>query len=259
MNVEKEKTNEWTKIKKIIAIISGKGGVGKSSVTSLLAIILKKNGYKVGILDADIGGSSIPKIFGVNNEKAIIAEKKIMPVTTDTDIKIMSLNFLIEKAEAPIIWRGPLISKTIKQLYSDVIWGDLDYLLIDLPPGTSDASITIMQSLPLDGIVVVSSPQDLVKFIVKKSVSMAKKLNVPILGVVENMSYYQCPECNKKNYIFGKGKASEAAKEMDVELLTQISIDPLFAKMCDEGKIEEYAQINSSLINSLADKLLRKL
>lgn len=137
-----------------------------------------------------------------------------------------------------------------------MVWGELDYLLIDLPPGTSDASITIMQSLPLDGIVVVSSPQDLVKFIVKKSVSMAKKLNVPILGVVENMSYYKCPECNKRIYIFGKGKASEAAKEMDVDLLTQIAIDPLFAKMCDEGKIEEYAQIKSSVINELADKIL---
>ena len=210
---------------------------------------MKINGYKVGILDADIGGSSIPKIFGVNSEKAIIANNnRIMPVTTATGIKVMSLNFLIEKEEAPIIWRGPLISKTIKQLYTDVVWGDLDYLLIDLPPGTSDASLTIMQSLPLDGIVVVSSPQDLVKFIVNKSVSMARKLNVPILGVVENMSYYQCPECNKKIYIFGKGKALEAAKEMDVDLLTQISIDPLFARMCDEGQIETYAQINSSLI-----------
>jgi Mrp family chromosome partitioning ATPase len=254
-----EKTNEQNKIKKIIAIISGKGGVGKSSVTSLLSAILKTNGYKVGILDADLGGSSIPKIFGVNSKKAVVEDQKILPVTTATGIKVMSLNFLMEKEDAPVIWRGPLISKTIKQFYTDVIWGDLDYLLIDLPPGTSDASLTIMQSLPIDGIVVVSSPQDLVKFIVKKSVNMAVKLNVPILGVVENMSYYECPECRKKIYIFGKGKASEAAKEMDVELLTQIPIDPLFAKMCDEGKIETYVQINNLRINSLADKLLGKL
>ena len=259
MSVMIEKTNEQNKIKKIIAIISGKGGVGKSSVTSLLSSILKTNGYKVGILDADLGGSSIPKIFGVNSEKAVVEDQKILPVTTATGIKVMSLNFLMEKEDAPVIWRGPLISKTIKQFYTDVIWGDLDYLLIDLPPGTSDASLTIMQSLPIDGIVVVSSPQDLVKCIVKKSVDMAKKMNVPIVGIVENMSYYECPECSKKIYIFGKGKASETAKEMDVDFLTQIPIDPLFAKMCDEGNIEEYVQINSSLINSLSDKILKKL
>lgn len=259
MVIKKERTNELTHIKKIIPIISGKGGVGKSSVTSLLGIVLKTNGYKVGILDADVGGSSIPKIFGVNSKKALLKDQKIMPVLTATGIKIMSLNFLMEQEDEPVIWRGPLISKMIKQFYTDVVWGDLDYLLIDLPPGTSDVPLTIMQSLPVNGIVVVSSPQDLVKVIVKKSVDMAKKMNVPILGIVENMSYYTCSDCSKKNYIFGKGKVFDSVKEMNVDLLAQIPIDPSFAEMCDEGRIETYAQNNNSVINSLAGSLLEKL
>ena len=259
MVFEKEKTNEFSNIKKIIAIMSGKGGVGKSSVTSLLGVSLRKKGYDVGILDADMGGSSIPKIFGINNEKSNISSRGIDPVSTSTGIKVMSLGFLLDKSDSPVIWRGPLISRTIKQFYTDVVWGDLDYLLIDLPPGTGDVPLTIMQSLPVNGIIVVSSPQDLVKIIVKKSVDMAKKMNVPVLGIVENMSYYLCPDCRKKVNIFGESNAEKAAKEMGIELITQVPIDPKLAQLCDEGKIEIYDEMNHLLTDSFADKVTGKL
>ncbi|WP_432665494.1 Mrp/NBP35 family ATP-binding protein [Wukongibacter baidiensis] len=257
--IEKEKANEKSNIKKIVAVMSGKGGVGKSSVTSLVATALMEKGNKVGILDADITGPSIPKIFGINNKRAVSNEDGIAPVNSHTGIKVMSLNLLIDKEDSPVLWRGPLISNTVKQFFTDVTWGDLDYLLIDLPPGTGDVSLTIMQSLPLDGIIVVSSPQDLVKLIVKKSVNMAKMMNAPIYGIVENMSYYECKECGKKINIFGKSRVEEIASEMDINVIANIPIDPNFVEMCDEGKIELYGKINFSLIDDLSSNVIEAI
>lgn len=259
MEIQKEKTLEGTNIKKIIAVMSGKGGVGKSSVTSLLAVSLKNKGYNVGILDADITGPSIPRIFGVDKKRATSNGEAIQPVETITGIKTMSLNLVIDEEDKPVVWRGPIIAGTVKQFYTDVAWGELDFLLIDLPPGTGDVPLTIMQSLPVDGIIVVSSPQDLVKMIVKKSVNMAKMMNTPIYGIVENMSYFKCPDCNKKFYIFGKGKMEEAAEEMGIEVLQKLPIDPEFVELCDSGRVELYGKMNFGLCESFANKLEEKL
>lgn len=257
--IEKEKANEKSNIKKIIAIMSGKGGVGKSSVTSLIANALREKGNKVGIMDADITGPSIPKLFGINSRRAKKNGSGISPVSTHTGIKVMSLNLLIDKEDSPVIWRGPMISSAVKQFFTDVIWGDLDYLLIDLPPGTGDVSLTIMQSLPLDGIIVVSSPQDLVKMIVKKSLNMAKMMNTPILGIVENMSYFECSECGKKINIFGKSRVEEIAEEMGIDVIANIPIDSNLAELCDEGRIELYGKINFSFIDDLSKNLMKEI
>lgn len=257
--IEKETANEKSNIKKVIAIMSGKGGVGKSSVTSLVATALKEKGNSVGILDADITGPSIPKLFGINNKRAIGNDEGITPVSTHTGIKVMSLNLLIDKEDSPVVWRGPIISNTVKQFYTDVNWGDLDYLLIDLPPGTGDVSLTIMQSLPLDGMIVVSSPQDLVKLIVKKSVNMAKMMNTPIYGIIENMSYFECSDCGKKINIFGKSRAMEISKEMEIDVIANIPIDPSFVELCDEGKVELYSKINYSFTEELSNNVMRAI
>jgi Mrp family chromosome partitioning ATPase len=259
MSIQKEMPKEGTKINKVIAVMSGKGGVGKSSVTSLMAVSLQEQGYKVGIMDADITGPSIPKIFGINDKRALRDGESIYPVETVTGINVMSINLLIDKEDEPVVWRGPLIANTVKQFYTEVSWGELDYLLIDMPPGTGDVPLTIMQSLPVDGIVVVSSPQDLVKLIVKKSVNMAKMLATPIFGVVENMSYFECPDCNKKHYIFGKSNIEDVAKEMEIDVLDRIPIDPLFVEMCDEGKIEAYTKISFGFSESFGSALKSKL
>lgn len=244
MEIQKEKPNPFTNIKNIIAVMSGKGGVGKSSVTSLMGAVLNNKDYKVGILDADITGPSIPKVFGVNRKRATGMENEIIPVETTSGIKIMSINLLVDQEDAPVVWRGPLIANMVKQFYTDVLWGDLDYLLIDLPPGTGDVPLTIMQSLEVDGIVVVSTPQDLAKLIVTKSMNMAKMMEVPILGVIENMSYFQCPECNQRHNVFGVSNVEDMAKTMNVPLLGRIPIDPELVSLCDEGKIELYGKIN---------------
>ncbi|QEK13015.1 Mrp/NBP35 family ATP-binding protein [Crassaminicella thermophila] len=258
--IQKETPLEGTNIKKIIAVMSGKGGVGKSSVTSLMAVSLRNKGYKVGIMDADITGPSIPKIFGINGIRAFSSDGKVIqPVDTVTGIKVMSLNLLIDKEDDPVVWRGPLIGATVKQFYTDVAWGDLDVLLIDMPPGTGDVPLTIMQSLPVDGIVVVSSPQDLVKLIVKKSVNMAKMMAIPIYGIVENMSYFECPDCNKKHYLFGESKVEEAAKEMDIEILERLPIDPEFVELCDEGRVEVFGKIRFGFCENFANKLEDKI
>ncbi|MCT4564235.1 MAG: Mrp/NBP35 family ATP-binding protein [Maledivibacter sp.] len=256
---EKEKTNEKSNIKKVIAIMSGKGGVGKSSVTSLVATALTEQGHKVGIMDADITGPSIPKVFGINDQRAKGNESGINPVVTNTGINVISLNLLIDKEDSPVVWRGPLIANTVKQFYTEVNWGDLDYLLIDLPPGTGDVSLTIMQSLDLDGIIVVSSPQDLVKLIVKKSLNMAKMMNIPVVGIIENMSYYECVECGKRIDIFGKSRVNEIAEEMGINVLAQMPIDPSFVELCDEGKVELYAKINFAMMKELSDNVLKNL
>lgn len=257
--IEKEKTNEKTNIKKVVAIMSGKGGVGKSAITSLVATALNEKGNKVGIMDADITGPSIPKVFGINNKRAKGNDSGINPVVTHTGIKVISLNLLIDKEDSPVVWRGPLIANTVKQFYTEVNWGDLDYLLIDLPPGTGDVSLTIMQSLPLDGIIVVSSPQDLVKLIVKKSLNMAKMMNTPVLGIIENMSYFECPECGKRINIFGESKVEEIAEEMGIDYLASIPIDPEFVELSDEGKIELYGKIKYGLMEDFANSIISRI
>ena len=244
MNIEKERTNDVTHIKNVIAIMSGKGGVGKSSVTSLMATALRNKGYAVGILDGDITGPSIPKVFGINKQRATGTETAVNPVETATGIKVMSINLMVDDEESPVVWRGPVISNTVKQFYTDVNWGNLDYLLIDLPPGTGDVPLTIMQSFEIDGIVVVSSPQDLVKLIVKKSINMASMLGTPILGLVENMSYFMCPDCDKKIHLFGESRVPQVAEETNLEIISQIPIDPDFVTLCDEGRVELYLKEN---------------
>ena len=240
MNQFKVETNKLNNIKKKIAVLSGKGGVGKSLVTSLLAAMMRRNDYNVGVLDADITGPSIPKMFGVENLKIESSEHGMNPPRTHNGIKIMSINLLLEKSDAPVIWRGPLLAGAVKQFWTDVIWGDLDYLFFDLPPGTGDVPLTIFQSIPLDGIVIVTSPQDLVSLIVKKAYNMAKEMNVPILGIIENMSYVVCPECKNRINIFGEGKTNEVAKDLGIKFLGSLPIDPDIARLCDRGEIEKF-------------------
>ncbi len=233
-----EPTGEFNNIKHVVAVVSGKGGVGKSMVTSLLAVSMARKGYKVGILDADITGPSIPKAFGVT-QNAMQNELGILPAVTDTGIKIMSVNMLLQENDAPVVWRGPVISGVVKQFWQDVVWGDLDYLFVDCPPGTGDVPLTVFQTLPLDGIVIVSSPQDLVSMIVKKAYNMAKMMNINVLGLVENMSYVVCPDCGKKFSIFGN-TSGDIAKDTGVELLAQLPIDPALALLTDSGTIEKF-------------------
>ena len=229
--------HDLSQIKRVIGVVSGKGGVGKSMVTSLMTVMFARNGYKTAILDADITGPSIPKAFGLN-QRAMGSEKGIHPVTTEGGTQVMSINLLLENAEDPVVWRGPILAGTVKQFWSDVVWGDIDFMFVDMPPGTGDVPLTVFQSLPLDGIIVVTSPQDLVSMIVGKAVKMAQMMNVPILGIVENMSYYECPDCGKKHYIFGESKLEAVAKEYGIDIIAQLPIDPACAKACDEGKIE---------------------
>ena len=231
--------HELAKVKNVIGIVSGKGGVGKSLVTSLVASKMAKLGYKVGILDADITGPSIPKSFG-ETELAMGSELGIYPNETKEGIKIMSVNLLVEDPNRPVIFRGPALGSLIQQFYSNVIWGDLDYLFIDMPPGTADVTLTIFQQIPVDGIIVVSTPQDLVKMIVKKSITMADMLNVKVLGLVENMSYVKCPNCNEKFEIFGKSHIYETATEHNLEVLANLPIDPLIREYVDNGRIYDY-------------------
>lgn len=254
--IEKEIFNEYSKAKKVIGVMSGKGGVGKSSVTSLLATTLSDAGHKVGIMDADITGPSIPRIFGINTKRAISDESGVSPIETVKGIKVMSVNLIIKDETAPIVWRGPLIANSVKQFYTDVNWGKLDYLLIDLPPGTGDVPLTIMQSFDIDGVFIVTSPQDLVSMIVKKSINMARMLEVPVYGLVENMSYYQCGKCDEKIHIFGESKIKEISDEMNIPVIAQIPIDPEFVKLCDEGKVELYNKINFKFAEDFKSRVL---
>ncbi|MBE5906793.1 MAG: Mrp/NBP35 family ATP-binding protein [Lachnospiraceae bacterium] len=226
--------NQYSSIKKVIGVVSGKGGVGKSFVTASLASQMNKLGYTVGILDADITGPSIPKMFGLK-EKAIGSEMGIIPVEAKDGTKIMSLNLLVDDEEAPVIWRGPILAGTVKQFYSDVVWGDIDYLFVDMPPGTGDVPLTVFQSLPVDGIVIVTSPQELVQMIVKKAVNMANMMDIPILGVVENYSYLKCPDCGKEIPIFGTSKIDEVAEANNMKVLGKLPLNPSFAEKADAG------------------------
>jgi Mrp family chromosome partitioning ATPase len=238
----------------IIAVLSGKGGVGKSSIAAMLAVALSRQGLKVGVLDADITGPSIPKIFGVTTPPEV-KKGKIIPSASKGGIEIISMN-LITGEEAPIIWRGPLVSGAIRQFYADVEWGKLDYLIVDLPPGTSDAQLTVMQIIPVDGIVVVTSPQELASMIVTKAVNMSQKLDVPIIGVIENMSYIKCPKCGEQIYMFGESKGRSFADRVGAKFLGSIPVDPDLSKACDEGNIESY---QSKDFNVIAKKLLALL
>jgi Mrp family chromosome partitioning ATPase len=229
--------HELSKIKKVIGVVSGKGGVGKSLVTSLLAVTLNRRGYNTAILDADITGPSIPKAFGIN-ERAKGNEVGLMPVKSKTGIDIMSINLLLDNESDPVVWRGPVIAGTVKQFWSDVIWSDVDYMFVDMPPGTGDVPLTVFQSLPVDGIIIVTSPQELVTMIVGKAVKMAKMMNVPILGLVENMSYFVCPDCNKEYQIFGESKIQEVASKYEIKTYTRIPINPKLAAACDKGMVE---------------------
>ena len=246
-----EKLNRYSTVKKVIGVVSGKGGVGKSIVTSLLAVMFARKGYDTAVLDADITGPSIPKAFGLT-EKALGSEKGILPAVTASGIKIMSINLLLENDTDPVIWRGPVLAGTVKQFWTDVCWGNVDYMFVDMPPGTGDVPLTVFQSLPLDGIIIVTSPQDLVSMIVEKAVKMAQLMNVPILGVVENMSYFVCPDCKKKHYPFGESKLENIANEYSLDILARLPIDPQNAKACDSGKVESI--LNPDAENA-ADKL----
>lgn len=230
--------NNLSEVKRVIAVLSGKGGVGKSLVTGALAVELARGGAKVGILDADITGPSIPKMMGMSGRHAGALGKLLLPEISAHGIKVMSSNLLLEHETDPVLWRGPVIAGAIRQFWSETSWGPLDYLLVDMPPGTGDVALTVFQSLPVDGIVIVTSPQDLVSMIVAKAVNMAEKMNVPVLGVVENMSYVTCPDCGKKIEVFGKSKLDAVAGEYQVDVLGRVPIDPALAAACDAGTFE---------------------
>nr|MDD5838058.1 Mrp/NBP35 family ATP-binding protein [Eubacteriales bacterium] len=230
--------NKNSNIKKVIGIVSGKGGVGKSLISCLLASRCQKAGLKVGILDADITGPSVPKSFGITS-RAMQDETGLLPTVTKTGVKMMSINLLLEDVNSPVVWRGPVISGVIEQFWTDVNWGELDYLFVDMPPGTGDVALTVFQSLPVDGIVIVSTPQDLVKMIVNKAFNMARLMNVPVLGLVENMSYYECPDCKKKLNIFGESQIDATAAELGVPVLAKLPINPDVARLVDEGRVED--------------------
>ena len=230
--------NQYSTIKKVVAVSSGKGGVGKSSVTAMLAVMMARRGYKVGVLDADITGPSIPKAFGITR-RAMANELGILPEETHMNIKVMSINLLLEDVNAPVVWRGPVVAGAVTQFWTDVVWGDLDVLFIDMPPGTGDVPLTVYQSIPLDGNVIVTTPQSLVQMVVGKAHKMADMLNIPVLGFVENMSSIKCPDCGKQIPLFGDGKALEtAAAEMGLPVLAKLPMDANIAALCDSGEIE---------------------
>ncbi len=249
------KPSEVNRISNVIAVMSGKGGVGKSLVTALTAIALRRKGYEVGILDADITGPSIPKMFGITGHPGG-SETAILPVTSKSGIEIMSINLLLPNEDEAVIWRGPLIAKTIMQFWGDVLWGNLDYLIVDLPPGTADAPLTVMQSLPVSGVIIVFTPQDLTAMIVRKAVNMTRQMNKPVLGIVENMSYLYVPEIKRKIELFGKSRGEEMARTTGAPLLGQLPIDPELAKLCDEGNIELY---NTEVVGKLEESILQAL
>jgi len=246
-----EAPNELSNIKKVIGIVSGKGGVGKSMTTSLLATALQRRGLKVAILDADVTGPSIPTAFGIK-EKVVGTDMGMLPVKTKTGIEVISVNLLLDEETAPVIWRGPVIAGVVKQFWKDVIWHDVDVMIVDIPPGTGDVPLTVFQSLPVDGIIVVTSPQELVNMIVTKAVNMAKQMNVPILGIIENMSYLKCPDCGREIKVFGESHIDEVAKENGLEVLGKLPIDPDLAAACDQGLIEYY-------LGSWLDKAVNKI
>lgn len=233
-----ESLNQYSKVDKVIGVVSGKGGVGKSFVTSMLAAKTAESGNKTAILDADITGPSIPKAFGIK-EKALSDGRGILPYTSKTGVDIMSINLLLENETDPVVWRGPVIAGAVKQFWTDVIWEDIKYMYVDMPPGTGDVPLTVFQSLPLNGIVIVTSPQDLVTMVVEKAVNMANLMNVPIIGIVENYSYLECPDCKKKIEVFGKSKIDAVAEKYGLKVLARVPINPEFAEKVDLGNVED--------------------
>lgn len=231
--------NPNSNIKKVIGVVSGKGGVGKSMVSSMLAVEMQRRGHKTAVLDADITGPSIPKMFGLKT-RAMGSELGILPVETRTGLKVMSVNLLLEHETDPVVWRGPVIAGTVTQFWTDVIWGDVDFMFVDMPPGTGDVALTVFQSLPVDGLIIVASPQELVGMIVEKAVKMANMMKIPVLGLVENMSYFTCPDCGKKISVFGKSHIDEIAASYQLPVLGKLPIDPELAHQCDLGVIESF-------------------
>ena len=236
----KEKQNQLSNIKHVIGIVSGKGGVGKSFVTSTLATLTKRKGFKTAILDADITGPSIPKMFGVNKRVEAMDEKFLLPAISETGIEMMSINLLLENDTDPVVWRGPVIAGAVKQFWTDVVWNDVDFMFVDMPPGTGDVPLTVFQSLPVDGIIVVTSPQELVSMIVGKAVKMANMMNIPVLGLVENLSYLECPDCGKKINVFGQSKIEQTAMQYGISTIAKLPINPEFASLADKGEIENF-------------------
>ncbi|MBC3938674.1 MULTISPECIES: Mrp/NBP35 family ATP-binding protein [Anaerotruncus] len=232
-----EKPHELSSVRKVVGVVSGKGGVGKSLVTSMLAVLLNRRGHHTGIMDADVTGPSIPKAFGLH-EKASGMGEAILPVRTKTGVDVISINLLLENESDPVVWRGPVIAGVVKQFWTDVIWNDVDFLFVDMPPGTGDVPLTVFQSIPLDGIVVVASPQELVEMVVEKAVKMARLMNIPILGIVENMSYVECPDCGRRINIFGESHVDEIAARYGLPVLAKLPLDPALASVCDKGVVE---------------------
>ena len=245
--------NAKSDVKHVIGVVSGKGGVGKSLVTALLATAFKKKGFKTGILDADITGPSIPKIFGTA-KPAGASEDGIEPALSEGGMKFISINSLLPNDSDPVIWRGPVIAGVVKQFWQDVVWGDIDYLFVDMPPGTGDVPLTVFQSLPVNGVVVVSSPQELVEMIVGKAVKMARMMKVPVLGLVQNMAYFECPDCGKKHYIFGKTDINDIAGRFMIRATGEIPVDPSIAEHCDQGKVD---QIENEWLDDIVERILK--
>ena len=251
------KPNELSKVKHVIAVMSGKGGVGKSSVTSLAACLMSRAGYRVGILDADVTGPSIPKMFGVKGELRG-TESGAYPLPSDGGIDLVSINLMLQNEDDPVVWRGPVISGVIKQFWSEIIWQDIDYLFVDMPPGTGDVPLTVFQSLPVDGIIVVTSPQDLVSMIVKKAVNMASMMKLPILGLIENMAFFRCPDCGKEHHLFGESHLPSIAAQYDLPVIGRVPLDPILADACDHGKIETYEAHYLDSLQDILEKLPEK-
>lgn len=243
--------NEYTHVKKVIGIISGKGGVGKSMVTASLARMMREQGHSVGILDADITGPSIPKMYGLHDH-AVGTEQGMFPCMAKDETRIMSVNLLLDSEDTPVIWRGPIIAGVVKQFWEEVLWGDLDYLFVDMPPGTGDVPLTVFQSLPVDGVVIVTSPQDLVSMIVKKAYHMAEAMNIPVLGIVENYSYLQCPDCGKEIKVFGESHIDEIAAELGLKVLGKMPIDPKLAEMVEA---EKFYEVNNEYLREAMEVL----
>ena len=247
--------NPYSSVKKVIGVVSGKGGVGKSLVTSLMAAEMQRRGHRCAVLDADITGPSIPKSFGIH-QLATGTDEYLIPVSTYTGLQIMSINLILENETEPVVWRGPVIAGAVTQFWTDVLWRDVDYMFVDMPPGTGDVPLTVFQSLPVDGIIVVTTPQDLVGMIVSKAVRMAEMMNIPVLGVVENMSYYTCPDCGKQHEIFGASKVQDVAAAFDIPHTARIPVDPVITAMVDAGEVEH---VNADFLAELVDSLEKDL
>ena len=246
--------NAHSRVKKVIGVVSGKGGVGKSLITSMMAVTMRRRGHSAAVLDADITGPSIPKAFGVHGMLSA-TDDGIIPAVSTTGVKLVSLNLLLENETDPVVWRGPVIAGTVKQFWTDVMWGDVDFMFVDMPPGTGDVPLTVFQSLPVDGIVIVTSPQELVGMIVTKAVKMAEMMNIPVLGIVENMSYYECPDCGKRHAIFGESHVDQIAQEFGIPTVARLPINPKLAGACDKGMIELF---EGDWLENLADALEKK-